>query len=82
MASTPASLLPASAFDAQAWLAGWAEYGGIIFLVEDRLYLRRPVFLDPDATKQLDRLCGEMMRAGGGQQIAETLARRREGNVG
>ncbi len=81
MASTPASRLPAGDFDASAWLAGWAEHGGIILLVEDRLYLRRPVFLDPASTGQLDRLCGEMLRAGGGPQIAETLARRREGDV-
>jgi hypothetical protein len=82
MASTPASRLPVAAFDASAWLAGWAEHGGIIFLVEDRLYLRRPVLLDPALTGHLDRLCGEMLRAGGGPLIAETLARRREGDVG
>lgn len=81
MASIPLSRPLAGTFDASAWLAAWAEDGGIVLLTPDRLYLRRSPFLDRSATVQLDRLRVEMLRAGGGPEIAETLARRRDGDV-
>jgi hypothetical protein len=81
MASIPANPLRASDFDASAWLAAWSEHGGIVLLIQDRLYLRRSAFLDRKATQQLDLLRDEMLRSGAGPEIAETLARRRDGDV-
>ena len=79
MASIPASWPPAGTFDASAWLDAWANNGGIVVLTDERLYLRRAPFLDRAATYQLDRLRDAMLRAGGGPEIAATLARRRDG---
>jgi hypothetical protein len=81
MATILASPPPAGTFDASRWLADWADHGGIVFLTPDRLYLRRSPFLDRAATFRLDQLRDEMLRAGGGPEIAETLARQREGDV-
>ncbi len=81
MAATLAGALPAATFDAPAWLNAWADHGGIVLLTPDRLYLRRSPFLDRAATAQLDRLRDAMLRAGGGPEIAATLARRRDGDV-
>jgi hypothetical protein len=81
MASIPAGQPPVATFDASRWLDAWAENGGIVILASDRLYLRRASFLDRAATYQLDRLRDVMLRAGGGPEIAEMLARRRDGDV-
>ncbi len=81
MASTPANPLHEPTFDASAWLAGWAEHGGIVFLVEDRLYLRRPTLLDPISTQLLGRMCAEVLLARGAPAIVEHLTRLREGNL-
>jgi hypothetical protein len=81
MASTHANQPRAGAFNASVWLAAWADHGGIVLLTPDRLYLRRSPFLDQAATSRLDRLRDAMLRAAGGPEIAETLARRRDGNV-
>jgi hypothetical protein len=81
MASILASQPPAGTFDASAWLTAWADHGGIVLLTPDRLYLRRSPFLDRAATVQLDRLRDAMLRAGGGPEIAATLARTRDGDV-
>lgn len=81
MASIPAGLPHAGTFDASTWLAAWADHGGIVFLTPDRLYLRRAPFIDRAATVQLDRLRDQMLRSGGGPEIAEVLARRRDGEM-
>jgi hypothetical protein len=81
MATILASAPPGATFDASRWLAEWADHGGIVVLTPDRLYLRRSPFLDRAATAKLDQLRDEMLRAGGGPEIAETLARRRDGDV-
>jgi hypothetical protein len=73
--------LPAATFDASAWLVEWADHGGIVLLVQDRLYLRRMAAIDRAATAALDRLRTIMLRSGGGMAIADELARRRDGDV-
>lgn len=81
MATTLAGPPPAATFDASAWLAAWAENGGIYFLAGDMLHLRRHRPIDRRATSNLDRLRDTMLRSGGGPAIAELLLRRRNGDV-
>jgi hypothetical protein len=81
MATIPVDPPLAGTFDASAWLAAWADHGGIVLLTPDRLYLRRSLYLDRTATRRLDQLRDEMLRAGAGPEIAATLARKRDGDV-
>ena len=81
MASIPVSQPPVATFDASAWLAAWAENGGIYFLAGDMLHLRRHQPIDREAMSNLDRLRDRMLRSGGGPALAEALIRRRNGDV-
>ena len=82
MATTLAGPPPAAGFDAARWLAEWTEHGGIYVLAGDMLHLRRQRPLDLRQTFSLDRLRDEMLRTGGGPEIAEHLRRQREGEAG
>jgi hypothetical protein len=73
MASIPASRPPADTFDARAWLTAWTENGGIYFVIDEMLHLRRSVSVDHVATSNLDQLRDNLLRAGGGPAIADAV---------
>ncbi|TZG25876.1 hypothetical protein [Sphingomonas montanisoli] len=81
MASIPASPPLVAGFDAKEWIAEWSAHGGIVILVDDRLYLRRQPNLPYPLSSHLDRLSIILIRCGGGQAVAEHLAQRREGVI-
>jgi hypothetical protein len=61
--------------DARAWLAAWADHGGIAMLLGPRLYVSRLAGLDRGATQRLNELRGWIMRPGAGEALAGVLGR-------
>ena len=63
----------APTIDARAWLAAWADHGGIAMLLGNRLYVSRMPGLDRGATDALDRLRGWIHQPGAGNALAGVL---------
>ena len=64
----------APTLDARAWLAAWADHGGIAMLLGNRLFVSRMPGLDRSATQSLDRLRHWIMQPGAGEALAGVLA--------
>ena len=69
--SAPASA--PRALDARAWLAAWADHGGIAILAGDRLYVSRRAGLDRSAAQRLDQLRCWIFRPGARDALAGLL---------
>lgn len=64
---------PAQPFDASAWLAAWSDQGGIVMLVDDRLWLSRIATIDRSAAVALDTLRGHLHRPGARDALSQLL---------
>lgn len=64
---------PAQPFDASAWLAEWSDQGGIVMLVDDRLWLSRLATIDRSGAVALDTLRGHLHRPGARDALSQLL---------
>lgn len=71
----------APAFDAPAWLAAWADHGGVAMLAGDRLFVGRLAGIDRQAAHTLDSLRSAIHQPGAGEAITATLRLRSFGEV-
>jgi hypothetical protein len=60
--------------DARAWLAAWADHGGIALLAGNRLYVSRMPGLDQCAAQSLDRLKRWLWSPGAADALAGVLS--------
>lgn len=63
----------ADTFDPSAWFADWSDHGGIVLLIEDRLWVGRTGAVDRTASERLDELRGALTRPGAGSALAGLL---------
>ncbi len=63
----------ATPFDASAWLNAWSDQGGIVMLVDDRLWLSRLATIDRSSAVALDTLRGHLHRPGAKDALADLL---------
>jgi hypothetical protein len=66
-------MTPTPTLDARAWLAAWADNGGIAVLAGDRLFVSRATGLDRTATESLDRLKRWIHQPGARDALAGVL---------
>jgi hypothetical protein len=63
-------------FDAPAWLAAWADHGGVVMLAGEHLYVGRGPAVDRVGHQQLDSLRDQLLHQQAGSALAEMLRRR------
>ncbi|MEH3046166.1 hypothetical protein [Sphingomonas adhaesiva] len=66
----------ATPFDASAWLNAWSDQGGIVMLVDDRLWLSRLAMIDRGSAVALDTLQGHLHRPGAKDALTKLLQAR------
>lgn len=64
----------APTLDARAWLAAWADHGGIALLAGNRLYVSRMPGLDQGAAQRLNALKGWLWHPGAAKALAGVLS--------
>jgi hypothetical protein len=68
-------------FDPAAWLAVWADHGGIAVRTDERLYLARSPMIDREASAALDRLRFTVMQRDAAEALRDYLDQRQRGEV-